>query len=258
MLSSRFIVPFRSQAATRAALPPVTLAAAGDNVTIRAFCPPRSPPPAVRYDDPASVVTLTAEGAGARAPRAAAWTVMVAAAVRRRRCARRLGRARRNLRSRMQRFWVRDLLGCVVPRWRPCGVAIKTLVDLIKLAGEFPSFIGTGWAELGLSLGTAAGWVNFTYPGWQRWCCSRRRRGRWCCGWASLPGSLAARCSSSSLPHSISACRPLPPLPPQSRASPSPARTTRQHYLWPWLVAAATRVRTTSERRGCGGGGQER
>ena len=42
------------------------------------------------------------------------------------------------------RFWARDLLGCVVPRRRPCGVATKTLVDLIKLAGESPSLFEKG------------------------------------------------------------------------------------------------------------------
>ena len=38
--------------------------------------------------------------------------------------------------------WVRDLLGCVVPMLRPCGVAINILVDLIKLAGESPGLKG--------------------------------------------------------------------------------------------------------------------
>ena len=32
--------------------------------------------------------------------------------------------------SRIERFWVQDLLGGVVPRWRPCGVAAVTYTVL--------------------------------------------------------------------------------------------------------------------------------
>ena len=36
--------------------------------------------------------------------------------------------------------WFETCSGAWYPRRRPCGVAINTLVDLIKLAGETPSF----------------------------------------------------------------------------------------------------------------------
>ena len=37
--------------------------------------------------------------------------------------------------------WVETCSGVWYPRRRPCGVAINTLVDLNKLAGETPSFL---------------------------------------------------------------------------------------------------------------------
>ena len=43
--------------------------------------------------------------------------------------------------SRIHRFWVRVLFCCVVLRRRSCGVAINTLVDIIKLVGESPRFL---------------------------------------------------------------------------------------------------------------------
>ena len=36
--------------------------------------------------------------------------------------------------------WFETCSGVWYPRWRPCGVAINTLVDCNKLAGETPSF----------------------------------------------------------------------------------------------------------------------